>query len=430
MATAELHVDSNQYTLPVVKASAGPDGIVVSKLRNDGWVTLDPGFLTTAQCESKITFIDGNRSILRYRGDPIEQLCEHSDFLEVAWLLRHGDLPTQAEYDRFCSDINHKTMVGEDFRTFMGSFPRAAHPMSVLAAAVNALAAFYPDTTDITDSDQLDEAAKIIMAKARTVVSYIFRRRRDEPMLYPDLARGYVDDFLRMCFAVPYERFDSDPLYVHALGRLLIIHADHEQNCSTSVVRIAGSAHANLYAAISAGINALSGPLHGGANEAVLRQLKAIRDSGKSVRQFVEDAKAEGHRISGLGHRVYKSYDPRAAIARLYLEKIIAREDTRKLPADERALFDVAVELEDIALNDEYFVSRHLYPNVDFYTGLIYRAIGFDPAMFTTLFALGRIPGWIAQYREMLADPNTKIGRPRQVYTGEVERAYIPLNQR
>lgn len=430
MATAELHVDSNQYTLPVVKASAGPDGIVVSKLRNDGWVTLDPGFLTTAQCESKITFIDGNRSILRYRGYPIEQLCEHSDFLEVAWLLRHGDLPTQAEYDRFCSDINHKTVVGEDFRTFMGSFPRAAHPMSVLAAAVNALAAFYPDTTDITDSDQLDEAAKIIMAKARTVVSYIFRRRRDEPMLYPDLARGYVDDFLRMCFAVPYERFDSDPLYVHALGRLLIIHADHEQNCSTSVVRIAGSAHANLYAAISAGINALSGPLHGGANEAVLRQLKAIRDSGKSVRQFVEDAKAEGHRISGLGHRVYKSYDPRAAIARLYLEKIIAREDTRKLPADERALFDVAVELEDIALNDEYFVSRHLYPNVDFYTGLIYRAIGFDPAMFTTLFALGRIPGWIAQYREMLADPNTKIGRPRQVYTGEVERAYIPLNQR
>lgn len=430
MATAELHVDSNQYTLPVVKASAGPDGIVVSKLRNDGWVTLDPGFLTTAQCESKITFIDGNRSILRYRGYPIEQLCEHSDFLEVAWLLRHGDLPTQEEYDRFCSDINHKTMVGEDFRTFMGSFPRAAHPMSVLAAAVNALAAFYPDTTDITDSDQLDEAAKIIMAKARTVVSYIFRRRRDEPMLYPDLARGYVDDFLRMCFAVPYERFDSDPLYVHALGRLLIIHADHEQNCSTSVVRIAGSAHANLYAAISAGINALSGPLHGGANEAVLRQLKAIRDSGKSVRQFVEDAKAEGHRISGLGHRVYKSYDPRAAIARLYLEKIIAREDTRKLPADERALFDVAVELEDIALNDEYFVSRHLYPNVDFYTGLIYRAIGFDPAMFTTLFALGRIPGWIAQYREMLADPNTKIGRPRQVYTGEVERDYIPLNQR
>ena len=271
MATAQLDVDSNKFNLPVVKASAGPDGIVVSKLRNDGWVTLDPGFLTTAQCESKITYIDGKHSILRYCGYPIEQLCENSDFLEVAWLLRHGELPSRAEYEQFCADINHKTMVGEDFRTFMGSFPRSAHPMSVLASAINALATFHPDTTDISDNDQLDEAAKIIMAKARTIVSYIFRRRRDEPMLYPDYARGYVDDFLRMCFAVPYEPFESDPLYVHALGRLLIIHADHEQNCSTSVVRIAGSAHANLYSAVAAGVNALSGPLHGGANEAVLR---------------------------------------------------------------------------------------------------------------------------------------------------------------
>ena len=373
MATAQLDVDSNKFNLPVVKASAGPDGIVVSKLRNDGWVTLDPGFLTTAQCESKIAYIDGKHSILRYCGYPIEQLCENSDFLEVAWLLRHGELPSRAEYEQFCADINHKTMVGEDFRTFMGSFPRSAHPMSVLASAINALATFYPDTTDISDNDQLDEAAKIIIAKARTIVSYIFRRRRDEPMLYPDYARGYVDDFLRMCFAVPYEPFESDPLYVHALGRLLIIHADHEQNCSTSVVRIAGSAHANLYSAVAAGVNALSGPLHGGANEAVLRQLKAIRDSGKSVAEFVRDAKENGQKISGLGHRVYKSYDPRAAIARKYLEKIMEREDTQKLPSDERALFAVATELEDIALNDEYFVSRNLYPNVDFYTGLIYR---------------------------------------------------------
>jgi len=239
MATANLSVESKDFTLPVVEATAGADGIVVSTLRNDGWVTLDPGFLTTAQCESKITYIDGKNSILRYRGYPIEQLCEQSDFLEVAWLLRHGELPNQEQYDRFISDINHRTMVGEDFRTFMGSFPRTAHPMSVMASAVNALATFYPDTTDINDSDQLDEAATIIMAKARTIVSYIFRRRRDEPMLYPDYSRGYVDDFLRMCFAVPYEPFDSDPLYVHALGRLLIIHADHEQNCSTSVVRIA-----------------------------------------------------------------------------------------------------------------------------------------------------------------------------------------------
>ncbi|WP_314687088.1 citrate synthase [uncultured Bifidobacterium sp.] len=430
MATAHLEVDSNTFSLPVVKATDGPDGIVVSGLRNDGWVTLDPGFLTTAQCESKITYIDGANSILRYRGYPIEQLCEKSDFLEVAWLLRHGELPTQEQYDRFCSAVNHRTMVGEDFRTFMGSFPRSAHPMSMLASAVNALATFYPDTNDVSDSDQLDEAATIIMAKARTIVSYIFRRRRDEPMLFPDYSRGYVDDFLRMCFAVPYEPFESDPLYVHALGRLLIIHADHEQNCSTSVVRIAGSAHASLYSAIAAGINALSGPLHGGANEAVLRQLKAIRDSGKSVKEFVEWSKANGVRISGLGHRVYKSYDPRAAIARKYLEMIMEREDTSRLPEDERALFGVATELEKIAMNDDYFVSRHLYPNVDFYTGLIYRSIGFDPAMFTTLFALGRIPGWIAQYREMLSDPKTKIGRPRQVYTGEPRRDYIPMDRR
>ena len=430
MSTAELDVDSSSYQLPVVKATSGPDGILVSQLRNDGWVTLDPGFLTTAQCESKITYIDGKKSILRYRGYPIEQLCEQSDFLEVAWLLRHGELPNQQQYDAFCSAVNHRTMVGEDFRSFLGAFPRNAHPMSVLSSAVNALATFYPQTTDMSDSDQLDEAAIIIMAKVRTIVSYIFRRRRDEPMLFPDYSRGYVDDFMRMCFAVPYEPFESDPLYVHALGRLLIIHADHEQNCSTSVVRIAGSAHANLYSAIAAGINALSGPLHGGANEAVLRQLKDIRDSGKTVKEFVESAKEHDQRIAGLGHRVYKSYDPRAAIARQYLEKIMDREDTSKLPADEQALFEVATELEDIALHDDYFVSRHLYPNVDFYTGLIYRAIGFDPAMFTTLFALGRIPGWIAQYRELLADPNTKIGRPRQVYVGEPERDYVPMDER
>lgn len=430
MATAHLDVDKNNFVLPVVKATAGPDGIVVSKLRNDGWVTLDPGFLTTAQCQSKITYIDGNQSILRYRGYPIEQLCKNSDFLEVAWLLEKGELPGRAEYETFCNRINHLTMVGEDFRLFMASFPRSAHPMSVLASAINALATFFPETCDVNDPEQLNEAALNIMAKARTIVSYIFRRRHDQPMLYPDYSRGYVDDFIRMCFAVPYEPYTSDPLFVHALGRLLIIHADHEQNCSTSVVRIAGSAHANLYSAIAAGINALSGPLHGGANEAALRQLETIRDSGQSVKEFVEEAKKDGRRISGLGHRVYKSYDPRAAIAREYLEKIMAREDSLNLPDGERALFSVAVELEDIALNDDYFISRHLYPNVDFYTGLIYRAIGFDPAMFTTLFALGRIPGWIAQYRELLADPETKIGRPRQVYTGEDKRDYIPIDER
>jgi citrate synthase len=431
MTQAELDVDASKFNLPVVKATEGADGIVVSSLKNDGFVTLDPGFLTTAQCKSKITFIDGRRSILRYRGYPIEQLCEQSDFLEVAWLLQYGELPTQAEYDQFCLDLNRRTMVGEDFRGFMASFPRSAQPMSVLASAINALAAFYPDTTDISNPEQLDESARIIMAKARTIVSYIYRRRRDEPMLYPDVARGYIDDFLRMCFAVPYEPYQSDELLIHALGRLLIIHADHEQNCSTSVVRIAGSAHANLYSAVAAGINALSGPRHGGANEAVLKQLEAIRDSDESVSQFVENAKANNIRISGLGHRVYKCHDPRAMVAKQYLEELMARGDVdSRLPADERALFAIAKELEDIALHDEYFVSRNLYPNVDFYTGLLYRIIGFDAAMFTPLFALGRIPGWIAQYREMLDDPETKIGRPRQVYVGPAAREYVPIDQR
>lgn len=424
---AKLSIAGHDYQLPVVHATQGPDGIVVSGLRNDGWVTLDPGFLTTAQCESKITFIDGKNSILRYRGYPIEELCAESNFLEVAMLLQRGELPTRLEYGDFRERILRNTMVGEDFRAFLGSFPRSSHPMSVLASAVNALAAFYPDTTAI-DEDSLHEASAIIMAKVRTIVSLIHRRSRNEPLLYPDHSRGYVDDFLRMSFAVPYTHYESDPLMVDALDKLLIIHADHEQNCSTSVVRIAGSAHANLYAAVAAGINALSGPLHGGANERVLRQLQAIRESDGTVRDYVEHAKQEGRKISGLGHRVYKSYDPRAAIAKSYLERIVA--DRGEHNQELQALLDVALELEDIALHDDYFVSRHLYPNVDFYTGLIYRIIGFDPQMFTTLFALGRIPGWIAQYRELLADPATKIGRPRQVYTGEPLRHVVPLSER
>ena len=323
-------------------------------------------------------------------------------------------------------------MVGEDFRTFMGSFPRTAHPMSVMASAVNALATFYPDTTDINDSDQLDEAATIIMAKARTIVSATFSAVAAMSRCCIRIIRAAMWTISCACASrCRTSRSNPTRCMCMRLGRLLIIHADHEQNCSTSVVRIAGSAHANLYSAVAAGVNALSGPLHGGANEAVLRQLKAIRDSGKSVAEFVRDAKENGQKISGLGHRVYKSYDPRAAIARKYLEKIMEREDTLEAACLTSARCSPwPPSLKNIALNDEYFVSRNLYPNVDFYTGLIYRAIGFDPAMFTTLFALGRIPGWIAQYREMLADPNTKIGRPRQVYTGPVERDFVPMDER
>ncbi|RSX54854.1 citrate synthase [Bifidobacterium dolichotidis] len=430
MTNAHLHLGSLRTELPLIKSTEGPNGVLMSPMRNDDIVSLDPGFLTTAQCTSAITYIDGKNSILRYRGYPIEQLCEQSDFLEVAWLLRYGELPTQEQYDTFVNGINHRTMVGEDFRSLMSSFPHSAHPMSVLASAINALAAFYPETTDVSDPEQIAEAATIIMAKARTIVSYAMRRRLDEPMMYPDYSRGYIDDFLRMCFAVPYESYDPDPLHVHALGRLLIIHADHEQNCSTSVVRIAGSAHANLYSAVAAGINALSGPLHGGANERALRQLEDIAQSGLSVKQYVEQAKQEGRRISGLGHRVYKSYDPRAAIAKQYLTEIMKNPSQLHLSEDECQLFRVATELEEIALNDDYFISRNLYPNVDFYTGLIYRAIGFDESMFTPLFALGRIPGWIAQYVELMNDPMTKIGRPRQVYVGERLRDYVPIDQR
>ncbi|MDT7508311.1 citrate synthase [Bifidobacterium sp. H6bp22N] len=429
MSTARLSIDSEQVDLPLVRATEGPDGILVSSLRNDGWVTLDPGFQTTAQCVSGITFIDGKRSILRYRGYAIEDLCAQSNFLEVAWLLSHGELPDAEQYQRFRRHVLGYTVVGEDFRHLLSSFPRQAHPMSVLAAAVNALAGFHPDTCDVDDPDQLDEASSIIMAKVRTIVSLIHRRRRDQPLLYPDRTWGYVEDFLRMSFAMPYQPYQADPLKVQALDKLLIIHADHEQNCSTSVVRIAGSARANLYSAVAAGINTLSGPLHGGANEAVLRQLKSIRDSGLGVRGYVDQAKKEGRKIAGLGHRVYKSYDPRAAIAKQWLYKLMDEPDQNK-NAEDAELFDVALELEDLALHDDYFVERHLYPNVDFYTGLIYRAIGFDPEMFTTLFALGRIPGWIAQYREMLDDPDTKIGRPRQVYTGQGPRDYLPMEQR
>ena len=355
MTSAHLKIGDTEFDLPVTKATSGPNGVIVASMRDDRFVSLDPGFLNTAQCESKITYIDGKKSILRYRGYPIEQLCEESNFLEVAWLLIYGELPEREQYYSFRSKILRHTMLGEEFRTFIASFPRSAHPMSVLASAVNALAAYYPDTTDINDREQLDASASIIMAKVRTIVSLIHRRRRDEPLLYTDTSYGYVDDFIRMSFAVPYQRYESDALKVSALDKLLTIHADHEQNCSTTIVRIAGSAHANMYSAVAAGINALSGPLHGGANEAVLRQLTVIRDSGISVCEYVRKAKEEGKRIAGLGHRVYKSYDPRAAIAKKYLDKLCA-DDRLFLSAEDRELFRVASELEEFARSHDVVI--------------------------------------------------------------------------
>lgn len=426
-AQPTLTVDGTSLELPVVPATEGNSGLNVSTLlRSTGKVTLDPGFMNTASCESKITYIDGDAGILRYRGYPIEQLAAGSSFLEVAYLLLKGELPSAAELEAFESRVNRHTFVHEDFRTFMGTFPRNGHPMAVLASAINALATFYPESLDPHDDDTVELATVLLLAKTRTITSYLHRRAAGEPLLYPDYSRGYVDDFLRMTFAVPYMAYESDPVVVKALDTLLILHADHEQNCSTSTVRMVGSSNANLYASVAAGVNALSGPSHGGANEAVLAMLTEIQADGGDATEFMRRVKdkEDGVRLMGFGHRVYKNYDPRAAIV-----KDSAHEVLEALGVEDEML-DIAMKLEEIALNDDYFIERKLYPNVDFYTGLIYKAMGFSPQMFTPLFALGRMPGWIAQWREMMKDPAMKIGRPRQIYTGYTERDYVPVAQR
>jgi citrate synthase len=423
----QLVVNGNPHDLPVVRATEGNDGVVVSSLlRETGLVTVDPGFMNTASCESQITYIDGDAGILRYRGYPIDQLAEKSSFLEVAYLLIHGELPTSDQLDAFVERVNRHTFVHENFRTFMGTFPSGAHPMAVMSSAINALATFYPESLDPFDPETVELATVLILAKTRTITSYLHRTSRGEPLLYPDYSRGYIEDFLRMTFAVPYQQYDVDPTVVKALDKLLILHADHEQNCSTSTVRIVGSSHANLYASVAAGINALSGPLHGGANEAVLRMLAEIQSNGGDASEFMTRVKnkEQGVRLMGFGHRVYKNYDPRAAIVKESADAVLAAL------GQNNELLDIARSLEEIALSDEYFISRKLYPNVDFYTGLIYKAMGFDDRMFTPLFALGRMPGWIAQWREMMTDPQTKIGRPRQVYSGSPERDYRAVADR
>ena len=426
-SSVRLTVNDGALDLPVVRATEGNDGMsVAALLRDTGLVTLDPGFMNTASCESKITYIDGDAGILRYRGYPIDQLAERSTFLEVAYLLIYGELPTADALAIFVEWVNRHTLVYDDFRTFMGSFPYTAHPMAVMASAVNALSAFYPESNDPFDPDTVQLATVALLAKARTITSYLHRRRSRQPLLYPDQSRGYVDDFLRMTFAMPYQQYDADPVAVEALEKLLILHADHEQNCSTATVRVVGSSQANMFASVAAGINALSGPLHGGANEAVLAMLDKIAKAQYDVETFVKKVKnkEDGVRLMGFGHRVYKHYDPRAAIVKASADALLARLGKQD------QLLDIAMQLEEIALSDDYFIERKLYPNVDFYTGLIYKALGFSPEMFTPLFALGRMPGWIAQWREMMKDPATKISRPRQVYTGPTERAYVPVEQR
>jgi citrate synthase len=428
MGEFALEHTGGRISLPVREATAGPSGLeLTGLLQQTGHVTLDPGLVNTASCASKITFIDGEAGILRYRGYPIEQLAEHSTFLEVAYLLIYGELPTAAQLADFTNRIRVHTMLHEDLRRFFDGFPREAHPMAVLSSAVSALSTFYQDSLDPFDPEQVEISTIRLLAKVPTIASYAYKKSVGQPMLYPDNSLDYVANFLRMTFGVPAEPYEPDPVLTRALDVLFLLHADHEQNCSTATVRMVGSSHANLFTSISAGIAALSGPLHGGANEAVLRMLERIRDEGGDVAAFVrkvKDDRDSGTRLMGFGHRVYKNYDPRAKIVKQTAQQVLARLDKRD------PLLELAMELEEVALTDDYFISRKLYPNVDFYTGLIYKAMGFPKKMFTTLFAIGRLPGWIAQWREMIQDPETKIGRPRQVYTGVRERSYVPIDQR
>ncbi len=421
---AQLTAGGKTLDFKKIKATEGNDGYDISALlKETGNVTLDIGFVNTASCESAITFIDGDQGILRYRGYPIEQLAEKSSFLEVSYLLIHGALPTQAELDAFDARIRRHTLLHEDLRAFFNGFPRDAHPMPVLSSAVSALGTFYQDSLDPFDSNQVGLSTIRLMAKLPTIAAYAYKKSVGQPFLYPDNSLSMPENFLRMTFGLPAEPYDLDEDMVKALDLLLILHADHEQNCSTSTVRLVGSAQANLFASVSAGINALFGPLHGGANQAVLEMLQQILDEGGDVDTFVRKVKnkEDGVKLMGFGHRVYKNYDPRAAIIKKSADKILNKGGVND------PLLEIALNLEQHALQDDYFVSRRLYPNVDFYTGLIYKAMGFPTRMFTVLFALGRLPGWIAQWREMIEDPQTKIGRPRQIYTGESERDYLPI---
>ena len=424
---ASLRIGDRELELPVVHGTDGDDAIDIGRLRSEtGLITYDPGYGNTGSCSSAVTFLDGEAGILRYRGYPIEQLAEHSTFLEVAYLLIWGELPSREQLGKFTSEVTHHTLIREEMRHFFDSFPADAHPMAVLASGTVGMSTFYPDSHEIFDADAVEITINRLIAKLPTLAAWSFKKAIGQPYVYPRNDLEYTANLLYMMFAVPSEDYEVNPDVAKALDLLLILHADHEQNASTSTVRLVGSTHANLYASISAGINALWGPLHGGANEAVIKTLEQIVSDGGNVQKWVDKAKDpnDTFRLAGFGHRVYKNFDPRATIIKDAAERVLAATG-----ADED-LFEVAKRLEEVALSDEYFVSRKLYPNVDFYSGLIYRAIGFPKNMFTNCFAIGRLPGWIAQWREMLASKETKIGRPRQVYVGPETRDYVPIEQR
>src|SRR3954454_15977106 len=419
--TATVHTPGGDLEMTIRPATEGASAFEIGKLLSTtGLTTYDPGYGNTAPVSSAITYIDGDAGILRYRGYPIDQLAEKSTFLETSYLLIYGELPTQEQLAAFTHQISRHTLLHEELKGFFGGFPRDAHPMPVLSSAVSALSTFYQDSLDPFNDEQVEVSTIRLMAKLPVIAAYAHKKSIGQPMLYPDNSMNLVENFLRLSFGLPAEQYEVDPVVAKALDLLLILHADHEQNCSTSTVRLVGSSNANLFASVSAGINALFGPAHGGANEAVLKMLRQIQADGTKPEDYMEKVKnkEDGVRLMGFGHRVYKNYDPRAKII-----KATAHEILSKLGGNDE-LLDIAMRLEEKALSDDYFIQRKLYPNVDFYTGLIYKAMGFPEKMFTVLFAIGRLPGWIAQWREMIGDPNTKIGRPRQLYVGEPERNY------
>ena len=424
---ARIVIAGSEFELPVVRGSEGEVAVDISRLRSQaGVITIDPGYGNTGSCRSSITFIDGERGILRYRGVPIEQLAEHSSFLEAAWLLMEGELPNREQLDTFIDHITYHTMIHEDVKRFYAGFPHQAHPMAITGAVVGALSTFYPDSMQVTNDREMEIAVHRLIAKVPTIVAYSYKHSMGQPFMSPLNRLDYASNFLQMMFATPAEEYEVDPVVARTMDLIFLLHADHEQNCSASTVRMVGSSQANLFSAISAGVHALWGPLHGGANQAVVEMLEQIQATGDDGRQFLEKVKNKraGTRLMGFGHRVYKNYDPRAKVMQQTCHEVL-----EELGVDDNPELRMAQRLEKIALEDEFFVEKRLYPNVDFYSGIILKAIGIPVEMFTVIFAIGRTPGWIAHWNEMISGPY-RLGRPRQLYHGPSRRDYVPLAER
>ena len=424
--TAKLVLpEGKEVPLPVTVGTEDEHAIDIRSLRQDtGYITLDTGYMNTGSTTSAVTYLDGEQGILRYRGYPIEELAEKSNFVETAYLLINGQLPTVAEREVFGRMLTRHSLIHEDMHQFFAGYPPTSHPMAVLSAMVTSLSAYYPDSLDRNSS--MDLHITRLLSKVRTIAAFAYKKSIGQPLIYPKNSLNYCGNFLHMMFAVPSEDYEVSPILEKAVNQLLILHADHEQNCSTSTVRMVGSSGANLYASIAAGILALWGPLHGGANQAVIEMLEEIKTSGTDYKKFLDDVKnkRDNRRLMGFGHRVYKNFDPRAKILKKMCDEVLTYLGVKD------PLLDIAKSMEEVALKDDYFVSKKLYPNVDFYSGIIYRALGIPTNMFTVMFALGRLPGWIAHWKEMVDDKDTKIGRPRQIYTGERVRKYVPIDQR